>query len=52
LVAARTAEEADALVDLVESIFEIKRLRGPVGSLCIDIQRDRRASIITLTQMV
>jgi hypothetical protein len=32
LVAARTAEEADALVDLVEPIFEIRKLGEPVAS--------------------
>jgi hypothetical protein len=50
LVAARTTEEADALVELVESIFQIRKLGEPVDFLGIEIQRDRGAGTITLTQ--
>jgi hypothetical protein len=50
VVAARTAEEADALVDFLESIFEIRKLGEPVDFLGIEIQRDRGAGTITRTQ--
>jgi hypothetical protein len=50
LVAAKTGEEADALVELVGSIFEIRKLGEPVDFLGIEIQRDRGAGTITLTQ--
>jgi hypothetical protein len=50
LVAARTGEQADALVDLVASIFEIRKLGEPVDFLGIEIQRDRESGTITLTQ--
>jgi hypothetical protein len=49
LVAARTSKEPDALVDLVESMFEIRRLGKPVDFLGIEIQRNNRAG--TITQM-
>jgi hypothetical protein len=50
LVAARTAKEADALVDLVESVFAIRKLKEPVDFLRIRIQRNWGAGTITLTQ--
>jgi hypothetical protein len=50
LVAAKRGEEADALVELVGSIFEIRKLGEPVDFLGIEIQRDRGAGTITLTQ--
>jgi hypothetical protein len=50
LVAARTGEQADALVDLVASIFEIRKLGEPVDFLGIEIQRDRESGTITLMQ--
>jgi hypothetical protein len=49
LVAAR-AKEADALVNLVESIFEIRKLGELVDLIGIEIQRIRGAGTITLTQ--
>jgi hypothetical protein len=50
LVAARTPKEADALVDLMESIFAIRKLGEPVDFLGIEIRRDRGARTITITQ--
>jgi hypothetical protein len=50
LVAARTPKEADALVDLMESIFAIRKLGEPVDFLGIEIQRDRGARTITIIQ--
>jgi hypothetical protein len=50
LVAARTPKEADALVDLMESIFAIRKLGEPVDFLGIKIRRDRGALTITITQ--
>jgi hypothetical protein len=48
-VAARIPKKADELVDLVESIFEIRKLGEPVDFLGIEIQRNRGAGTITLT---
>jgi hypothetical protein len=50
LVAARTPKEADALVDLVELIFAIRKLGEPADFLGIEIRRDRGAQTITITQ--
>lgn len=50
LVAARTAAEADALVDLVASMFAIRALGEPEDFLGIEITRDRRARTITIDQ--
>jgi hypothetical protein len=50
LVAAHTADEADALVDLVSSIFEIRALGEPKDFLGIEISRDLTAGTITITQ--
>jgi hypothetical protein len=50
LVAAKTAVEADALVDLVESMFEIRKLGEPQDFLGIHICRDRSAGTITVDQ--
>jgi hypothetical protein len=50
LVAAKTTAEADALVDLVGSMFEIRKLREPEDFLGIHICRDRRAGTITVDQ--
>jgi hypothetical protein len=52
LVAARTTRGVDALVDLVELIFEIRKFGEPVDFLGTEIQCKRRAGIITLTQKV
>ena len=41
MVAARTAAEADALVDLVASMFSIRALGEPEDLLGIEICRDR-----------
>jgi hypothetical protein len=49
-VAARTSKEADALADLVKSIFEIRRYGELVDFLGIEIQRNRGASTITIAQ--
>jgi hypothetical protein len=43
LVAARIPKEADALVNLMESIFAIRKLGEPVGFLGIEVRRDRGA---------
>jgi hypothetical protein len=50
LVSARTPKEADALVDLMESIFANRKLGEPVDVLGIEIQRDLGARTITITQ--
>jgi hypothetical protein len=50
LVAARTAAEADALVDLVASMFAIRALGEPADFLGIEITRDRQARTITIDQ--
>jgi hypothetical protein len=50
LVATRTSKHADALVNSVESIFEIWKLGEPEDFLGIEIQRNQGAGIITLTQ--
>jgi hypothetical protein len=50
LVAARTAAEADALVDLVASMFAIRKLGEPQDFLGIEITRDRQARTITIDQ--
>jgi hypothetical protein len=50
LVAARTSKEADALVKLVELIFEIRKLGEPGDFLGIENQHNRGAGTITLTQ--
>jgi hypothetical protein len=50
LVAARTPKEANALVDLMELIFAIRKLGEPVDFLGIEIRRDRGARTITITQ--
>jgi hypothetical protein len=49
-VAARTDVEADALVELVASIFEIRALGEPKDFLGIKISRDHAANTITITQ--
>ena len=50
LVAARTAAEADALVDLVASMFAIRKLGEPQDFLGIEITRDRSAHTISINQ--
>jgi hypothetical protein len=50
LVAAKTAAEADALVDLVGSMFEIRKLGEPQDFLGIHICPDRSAGTITVYQ--
>jgi hypothetical protein len=50
LVAARTAAEADALVDLVASMFAIRKLGEPTDFLGIEISRDWQAGTITIDQ--
>jgi hypothetical protein len=50
LVAARTAAEADALVELVGSMFTIRALGEPDDFLGIQITRDRAARTITIDQ--
>jgi hypothetical protein len=50
LVAAQTAEEADGLVNLIASIFEIRKLGEPRDMLGIEIARDRQAAMITIRQ--
>jgi hypothetical protein len=47
LVGARASEEADALVRLVESIYEIRKLGETVDFLGIENQRNRGAGTIT-----
>jgi hypothetical protein len=46
----KTAAEADALVDLVGSMFEIRKLGEPQDFLGIPICQDRSASTITVDQ--
>jgi hypothetical protein len=50
LVAARTAKEADDLVALVASMFDIHALGEPQDFLGIRITRDREARTITIDQ--
>jgi hypothetical protein len=50
VVAAGTDVEADALVELVASIFEIRALGKPNDFLAIQISRDHAANTITITQ--
>jgi hypothetical protein len=50
MVAARTVEEAEGLVDLIASIFETRRLGEPQDMLGIEIARDRKAGTITIRQ--
>jgi hypothetical protein len=50
LVATRTDVKADALVELVASIFEIRALGEPKDFLGIEISRDHAANTITITQ--
>jgi hypothetical protein len=48
LVAARTAEEADALVDLVASMFATRKLGEPQDFHGIEVSRDRDAGTISI----
>jgi hypothetical protein len=48
LVAAKTTAEADALVDLLGSMFEIRKLGEPEDFLGIHICWDRSACTITV----
>jgi hypothetical protein len=50
LVATRTALEADGLVSLVGSMFEIRELGKPLDFLGIQINRDIAAGTITIHQ--
>lgn len=50
LVAARTAAEADALVDMIAAMFEIRALGQPEDFLGIRITRDRAGRTITISQ--
>jgi hypothetical protein len=50
LVAARTAAEADALVELVASMFAIHALGEPEDFLGIQVNRDREAGTISISQ--
>jgi hypothetical protein len=50
LVAARTADEADELVDLVASMFANRALGEPQDFLGIEISRDRDAGTISICQ--
>jgi hypothetical protein len=50
MVAARTAAEADAHVDLVAGMFSIHKLGEPQDILGIEISRDRDAGTITIRQ--
>jgi hypothetical protein len=50
LAAAKTAAEADALVALLGSMFEIPKLGEPQDFLDIHICRDRCARTITVDQ--
>jgi hypothetical protein len=50
MVAARNGVEADALVDVIASIFEIRRVREPQDMLGIEISRDLAAGTITIRQ--
>ena len=49
LAAARSDEEAEALVDLVASMFAIRRLGEPEDVLGIQVLRDWDANTITST---
>jgi hypothetical protein len=50
IVAARTAAEAGALVDLVAGMFSTCKLGKPQDMLGIQISRDRDAGTITIHQ--
>ena len=50
IVAARTAELAEAAVALIGSYFEIRKMGEPRDFLGIDITRDRTARTITISQ--
>jgi hypothetical protein len=50
LVVARTAKEADALVELVASMFAIRALGEPKDFLGIQVNRDRAAGTISISQ--
>jgi hypothetical protein len=50
MVAACNDAEADALVDVIASIFEIRRLGEPQDMLGIEISRDLAAGTITIRQ--
>jgi hypothetical protein len=50
LVAAPTAEEADAIVDKMGTIFEIRKLGEPTDSLGINIHTDEETGTITIDQ--
>jgi hypothetical protein len=50
MVAARTHAEADALVDLIGSVFEVRKLGEPQDMLGIEISRDRQAGTINIPQ--
>jgi hypothetical protein len=50
MVAARTAAEADALVDTVATMFSIRELGEPKDMLGIEISRDRGAGTIAIRQ--
>jgi hypothetical protein len=50
LVAARTAAEADDLVELVASMFAIRSLGEPQDFLGIQVDRDRAAGTISISQ--
>jgi hypothetical protein len=50
MVAARTDEEAEGLVNLIASIFETHRLGEPRDILGIEIDRNRQAGTITIRQ--
>jgi hypothetical protein len=50
MVAARTEEEAEGLVDLIASVFETRRLGEPQDMLGIEIARNRKAGTITIRQ--
>jgi hypothetical protein len=50
LVVTKTVPEADALVDLLGSMFEIRKIGEPEGFLGIHICRDHGAGTITVDQ--
>jgi hypothetical protein len=50
MVAARNGAEAEALVDVIASIFEIRRLGEPQDMLGIEISPDLAAGTITIRQ--
>jgi hypothetical protein len=50
LVAARTARETDALVELVASMFAIRALGEPADFLGIQVNRDCMAGTISISQ--